>query len=287
MSVERLLTNQSIEIPIYFAKWSKDIAEIELNLMKMSTSLDTHSHTLQNNQYGNVIDNDDDNNEKSKIFRFLNWIFVEDMIQIVINTEIAPFKIYDQQIPVFEGILKSNSNRNSPKIASIAFVTHFDSFCSIPVRIFFYFKFNDFVFLLTLIIFHNLQELCFGSDSNTSGLAFMFELIRILSHFHKTFEKSKRFPFNLLFLITGGAKINYFGTKNWLRNHFDLNDNVIFFIRNFLEIYRFSIYNRTSKLIFFIETSVICIKKLPVCFLCCMLSLFVFLCVEIGFRVVF
>ncbi|GFT29932.1 nicalin-1 [Nephila pilipes] len=64
--------------------------------------------------------------------------------------------------------------------------------------------------------------LSYGSDSNGSGAAALLELARLLS---RLYTNSRTHPrFNLLFLLSGGGKFNYQGTKKWIEDNVDSSD---------------------------------------------------------------
>ncbi|XP_015924730.1 BOS complex subunit ncln isoform X2 [Parasteatoda tepidariorum] len=64
--------------------------------------------------------------------------------------------------------------------------------------------------------------LSFGTDSNASGVAALLELARMLS---RLYTNSRTHPrFNLLFLLSGGGKFNYQGTKKWIEDNIDSSD---------------------------------------------------------------
>lgn len=64
--------------------------------------------------------------------------------------------------------------------------------------------------------------LSYGSDSNGSGVAVLLELARLLS---RLYTNSRTHPrFNLLFLLSGGGKFNYQGTKKWIEDNVDSSD---------------------------------------------------------------
>nr|CAH7736006.1 unnamed protein product [Callosobruchus chinensis] len=86
------------------------------------------------------------------------------------------------------------------KTPTIAVVAHYDSFGVVP-------------------------ELSFGADSNGSGVAILLELVRIFSNLYA--ESKTRGKYNILFLLTGGGKINYQGSKKWLEEQLDLLDGSI------------------------------------------------------------
>jgi hypothetical protein len=74
-------------------------------------------------------------------------------------------------------------------VRTFAIVTHYDTFAAAP-------------------------SLAFGVDENGSGMAAFLELVRIFSSlYHRSGSEGK---YNLLFVLTSGARLNYEGTKIWL-----------------------------------------------------------------------
>ncbi|KAK9892946.1 hypothetical protein WA026_022817 [Henosepilachna vigintioctopunctata] len=118
--------------------------------------------------------------------------------QIVISPGTPNLK-KDIKITTIQGQLVAN-NLKDEKISTIAIIAHYDSFGIAP-------------------------ELSFGADSNGSGVAVLFELIRIFSDLYedpKTHGKA-----NIIFLLTGGGKINFMGSKKWLEDQLDSLDGSI------------------------------------------------------------
>lgn len=76
------------------------------------------------------------------------------------------------------------------------------SLCAMPV-----------IVLLYIIAHCIMQGLSYGADSNGSGVAALLELMRIFS---RLFNSSSRPNYNVAFLLSGAAKMNYFGTRKWL-----------------------------------------------------------------------
>lgn len=64
--------------------------------------------------------------------------------------------------------------------------------------------------------------LSFGADSNGSGVAALLELARLLSHLYTSSRTHPRF--NLLFLLSGGGKFNYQGSKKWIEDNIDSSE---------------------------------------------------------------
>ncbi|XP_045483433.1 nicalin [Harmonia axyridis] len=118
--------------------------------------------------------------------------------QIVVSPGTPNIK-KDVKISTIQGQLVAN-NIKDEKISTIAVVAHYDSFGIAP-------------------------ELSFGADSNGSGVVILLELIRLFSELYgdpKTHGK-----FNLIFLLSGGGKINYMGSKKWLEDQLDSLDGSI------------------------------------------------------------
>ncbi|KAL3288856.1 hypothetical protein HHI36_003303 [Cryptolaemus montrouzieri] len=118
--------------------------------------------------------------------------------QVVVSPS-TPSIRKDVKIATIQGQLVANSLKDK-KISTIAIVAHYDSFGIAP-------------------------ELSFGADSNGSGMVIMFELIRLFS---ELYEDSKTHgKYNIIFLLTGGGKINYMGSKKWLEDQLDSLDGSI------------------------------------------------------------
>ncbi|XP_060531017.1 BOS complex subunit NCLN [Cylas formicarius] len=98
----------------------------------------------------------------------------------------------DVKIASFHGHLPGY--RPEGKVPTIAIVTHYDSFGVAP-------------------------DLSFGADSNSSGVIIMLELMRLFSALYA--DQKTRGKFNILFVLTGGGKINFQGTKKWLEDQLD------------------------------------------------------------------
>lgn len=64
-----------------------------------------------------------------------------------------------------------------------------------------------------------------GADSNASGASVLLELARIFSHLYSNVNTVGHY--NLVFLLTGGGKLNYMGSKKWLEDQLDSLDGSI------------------------------------------------------------
>jgi hypothetical protein len=65
--------------------------------------------------------------------------------------------------------------------------------------------------------------LAFGGDSNGSGVVALLELMRLFS---KLYSNPRTHPkVNLVFLLSGGGKFSYFGTKKWIEEQLDNSES--------------------------------------------------------------
>ncbi|KAF5304816.1 hypothetical protein FQR65_LT07833 [Abscondita terminalis] len=117
--------------------------------------------------------------------------------QIVINPR-NPSPRTDVKISSIQGNLPGYAVEG--KTATIAIVAHYDSFGVAP-------------------------DLAFGADSNGSGVAVLLELMRLFSILYSDPKTHGRF--NIIFLLSGGGKLNYQGSKKWLEDQLDSLDGSI------------------------------------------------------------
>lgn len=61
-----------------------------------------------------------------------------------------------------------------------------------------------------------------GADANASGVIVMLELIRLLSGLYA--DPKTRGKFNIVFVLAGGGKINFQGSKKWLEDQLDSSE---------------------------------------------------------------
>ncbi|XP_055930625.1 BOS complex subunit ncln-like [Argiope bruennichi] len=107
----------------------------------------------------------------------------------------APKPLPDTQIISLQGKLCGFGVEE--QLPTIAIVAHYDSYGIAP-------------------------GLSYGADSNGSGVAALLELARLLS---RLYTNSRTHPrFNLMFLLSGGGKFNYQGTKKWIEDNIDSSD---------------------------------------------------------------
>ncbi|XP_023025797.1 BOS complex subunit NCLN [Leptinotarsa decemlineata] len=114
--------------------------------------------------------------------------------QIVVSSNNPSIKT-DAKVTTIQGQLSGYSSFG--KIPTIAVVAHYDSFGVAP-------------------------ELSFGADSNGSGVVILLELVRLFSSLYSVSKTHG--SYNIIFVLSGGGKINYQGSKNWLENQLDILD---------------------------------------------------------------
>ena len=102
--------------------------------------------------------------------------------QLVTTAVGNPKAMSNPVIPTFHGTLSGRGDEDT--LPTVLVVAHYDASGAAP-------------------------GLSYGSDSNASGVVMLLELARL---WHKLYSSSKSIPsFNLIFLLSGGGKINYFG----------------------------------------------------------------------------
>jgi len=114
--------------------------------------------------------------------------------QLVVSAS-TPQPLKDQSIVSMSGQLTGQDTDNTAA-PTIALVAHYDAGGAAP-------------------------SLATGGDSNASGVALLLELARLFS---MSYSSTRSHPHhNLLFLLSGGGKLNYAGTKRWLEEHLDMD----------------------------------------------------------------
>ena len=95
------------------------------------------------------------------------------------------------------------------------------------------------------------QDLSFGGDSNASGVAALFELVRLFSRFSSQPNQNGLPRYNLVFILTGGGKLNYLGSKKLLEDQLDGVDGGLFQVWNFIHhvflLFSLKTYNNECK----------------------------------------
>ncbi|XKL64460.1 hypothetical protein PGB90_004546 [Kerria lacca] len=115
--------------------------------------------------------------------------------QMVVNAP-KPSPILNAHIPIIQGKLSAYGSQSTMS-STILIVAHYDSQSVAP-------------------------ELSYGTDSNGSGVAIILELARLFS---KLYSKTKTQPkYNLVFLLPGGGKLSYLGSKKWIEEQAESTD---------------------------------------------------------------
>jgi len=113
--------------------------------------------------------------------------------QLVVTAP-TPQPVKDQGVVSMAGTLSGAAGEDSPP--SIVIVAHYDAGGAAP-------------------------SLATGADSNGSGVSMLLELSRVLS---SLYSSSRSHPtHSITFLLSGGGKINFAGTKRWLEEHLDMD----------------------------------------------------------------
>lgn len=84
------------------------------------------------------------------------------------------------------------------KLPSILIVAHYDTFGLAP-------------------------ELSYGANSNGSGAALLLLLAKLLS---KIYAEKNRPKYNVMFILSGGGKLNYLGSKNWIEQQMEKSNTL-------------------------------------------------------------
>jgi len=113
--------------------------------------------------------------------------------QLIVNAP-TPQAVKEQVVMSASGVLPGSSGDD--QIPTVVVVAHYDAGGSAP-------------------------SLAQGADTNGSGVSILLELARIFS---SLYQGSRTHPaYSLVFLLSGGGKLNYAGTKRWLDEHLDLD----------------------------------------------------------------
>jgi len=113
--------------------------------------------------------------------------------QLIVNAP-TPQLVKEQVVMSASGILPGSGGDD--QIPTVVVVAHYDAGGSAP-------------------------SLAQGADTNGSGVSILLELARIFS---SLYQGSRTHPaYSLVFLLSGGGKLNYAGTKRWLDEHLDLD----------------------------------------------------------------
>ena len=114
--------------------------------------------------------------------------------QLVVSAP-TPQPLKDQSLVSMSGQLTGLDTDNTAA-PTIALVAHYDAGGAAP-------------------------SLAAGGDGNGSGVSLLLELSRLFS---MSYSSTRSHPqHNLLFLLSGGGRLNYAGTKRWLEEHLDMD----------------------------------------------------------------
>lgn len=138
-----------------------------------------------------LASNIDTNDKKKSATEALFGSVAANGYQIVISAS-TPSVQTNNKIATIHGYLQGS--RSDSKVPTIVIVAYYDSFGIAP-------------------------DLSYGVDSNGSGLIVLLELVRIFSTLYS--HPSTRGKYNIVFVLTGGGKFNYQGSKKWLEDQLD------------------------------------------------------------------
>jgi len=113
--------------------------------------------------------------------------------QLVVSSS-TPQPVKEQGVVSVAGHLTGAGGEDQPP--TIVVVAHYDTAAAAP-------------------------SLATGADSNGSGVAMLLEIARLFSGLYAS---SRSHPAgSMVFLLSGGGKINFAGTKRWLEEHLDMD----------------------------------------------------------------
>ncbi|KAJ8960178.1 hypothetical protein NQ318_003901 [Aromia moschata] len=163
---------------------------IPVYFAKYSNKLDSVINEVSQNSNTNDM-------SKSAVENIINSIAANGY-QVVVSSSTPTIKT-DAKIASIQGHL--TAQRTEGKIPTIGIITYYDSFGVAP-------------------------DLSFGADSNGSGVVLLLELVRLFSGLYA--DVKTRGKYNLVFVLTGGGKINYQGSKKWLEDQVDPGGGTFF-----------------------------------------------------------
>ncbi|XP_033634705.1 nicalin-1-like [Asterias rubens] len=124
----------------------------------------------------------------------LGAVYANGFQMVVSGPQAKPIK--DAPIISLQGKLTGKGVED--QLPTIAIVAHYDTFGIVPY-------------------------LSFGADSNGSGVAALLELSRLLSKLYSNSRTHAKY--NFLFLLSGGGKYSYQGTKRWIEDSLESTES--------------------------------------------------------------
>lgn len=161
----------------------EDELSVPVYLTPWSSQIETVLNDIESSELG-------DDKKGSSFDALVNAVSANGY-QVVINAH-KPSPKTDASVTSIQSKLSGYGVED--KLPTIAVVTYYDSFGIAP-------------------------ELSSGGDSNASGIVMLLELVRIFSNLFSHVRSHGQF--NLLFLLSGGGKFNYQGSKKWLEDQLD------------------------------------------------------------------
>nr|CAG4642367.1 EOG090X02MW [Evadne anonyx] len=178
------------------------IVETEKFLLSQEVSIPIFfsPHTQQVDEiYSNIIESTNKDSAPSAAQALLGSISANGY-QLGVSGNQAKI-LNDVQISNIQGKLSGFGVEE--QLQTVAVVAHYDSFGGAP-------------------------DLSFGGDSNGSGVAALMELVRLFSRLASQPGQNGLSRFNLVFVLTGGGKLNYLGSKKILEDQLDGVDGGLF-----------------------------------------------------------
>ncbi|XP_050422009.1 nicalin [Adelges cooleyi] len=182
----------------YTQEQQDKILEIEQTVLTSDTGIPVYILTWSNKVESlmkNIADSKIIDTTSGSIARAFIDSVTANAFQIVVTAN-KPILQENVAISTIQGQLIGFGFRE--KLPSILIVAHYDSFGLAP-------------------------ELSYGADSNGSGAAILLLLAKVLS---KVYAEKYRPKYNIMFILSGGGKLNYLGSKNWIEQQFEKSNTL-------------------------------------------------------------
>lgn len=146
-------------------------------------------------QLYNEVDAAVNSDTATSAVRALSTVAMVNSFHLVTEPSTESKPLSDFQVISLQGKLIGDGAED--QLPTIAIVTHYDSFSVAP-------------------------GLSIGADSTASGVAAFLEMARLFS---KLYERANTKPkYNILFLLAGGGKFNFQGTKKWIEENIESSE---------------------------------------------------------------